>query len=513
MSERSRISNYKWLPATLATVTFVFAQSPSQQSPGASTASQIPLSGGSAQPGTVTVNQSTGNAGSGSNSVDIIRTSINVQGSYAGSATSNTSNPGTLTLTLEKALDLGLRFNLGAITQSQAFNQAQGQVRVARSQLLPYLDSSASETVEQLNLRTAGVLESAFPLAVGPFNFFDVRLARLKQSLFDLVRLHNYRSASELARSASLSVRDSRDLVALAVAASYLQIVASIARTAAAAAQVDTSRVIFQQATDRLNSGLNARIDATRSEVQLDTDRQRLRSLQADVERQKLALARIIGLPPGQNFVITDDFPFTPLSDFTIEQALTMAERRRFDLQASSIGVAAAEESVKAARAERLPNLTVDADYGVAGLRPTAEAHGVFTVSGTLTVPLYEGGRVRGDIEQANASLEARRAEFADVRGRIEQEVREAYIDLSEASDQVDLARRNIDLSHDTLQQARDRFTSGIADTIEVVQAQQSVVQAENDYISAVFAHNLAKVSLARAVGGAESSIKQFLRK
>ena len=171
MSERSRISNYKWLPATLATVTFVFAQSPSQQSPGASTASQIPLSGGSAQPGTVTVNQSTGNAGSGSNSVDIIRTSINVQGSYAGSATSNTSNPGTLTLTLEKALDLGLRFNLGAITQSQAFNQAQGQVRVARSQLLPYLDSSASETVEQLNLRTAGVLRIRFSPRRRPFNF------------------------------------------------------------------------------------------------------------------------------------------------------------------------------------------------------------------------------------------------------------------------------------------------------------------------------------------------------
>jgi outer membrane protein TolC len=489
------------------------AQSPAQQSPAPSTASQIPLSGRVAQPGTVTVNQSTGNSGNSTNSIDIIRTSINIQGSYSGSAPPDTSNSVTLTLTLEKAFDLALHFNLGTITQSQTFNQAQGQARVARSQLLPNFDSTASETVEQLNLRTAGVLEPSFPMSVGPFNFFDVRLARLKQSLFDPVRLHNYRSANELARSASLSARDSHDLVVLAVGASYLQIVASLARTAAASAHVDTSRAIFQQATDRLASGLNARIDVTRSEIQLDTDRQRLRSLQADVERQKLALGRIIGVPPGQNFVITDDYPFTPLSDFTVDRALTTAERQRFDLKASSIGVTAAEESVKAAHAERLPNVAITADYGVAGLRPTAEAHGVFTVSGTLTVPLYEGGRVRGDIQQANASLEARRAELADVRGRIDQEVREAFIDLSEASDQVDLARRNVDLSHDTLQQARDRFTSGIADTIEVVQAQQSVVQAENDYISAVFAHNLAKISLARAVGDAESSIKQFLRK
>ncbi len=458
------------------------------------------------------VNQSTTNAGGG-NSVDLIQSSINVQGPYSGSAAQGTNSGTVLSLTLNEALQLGLRFNLGAINQSQIAGQAEGQRRVARSMLLPNVDTVVNETVEQLNLRTAGVLEPNFPLAVGPFNFFDARAARLRQSVFDLVRIHNYRSAGENSKSALESVRDSRDLVVLAVGGSYLQIVATLARTAAALAQVESSRAIFQQATDRLAAGLNARIDATRSEVQLDTDEERLRSLQADVERQKLNLARLTGLPRGQKFTIADDFPYVPLGDLTLEQALAEADRNRFDLKAAAAGVKAAEESLKAAHAERMPNLTLAADYGAQGLRPTAEAHGVFTVSGTLTVPLYEGGRVRGDIAQASASLAARIAERDDVRGRIDQEVREAYIDLGAATDQVGVARRNVDLAHDTLNQARDRFIAGIADTVEVIQAQQFVVQAENDYISAVFEHNLAKVSLARALGNAEQGMQQFLRK
>ena len=260
-------------------------------------------------------------------------------------------------------------------------------------------------------------------------------------------------------------------------------------------------------------AGLNTRIDATRAEVQLDIDKERLRSLQADLERQKLQLARLIGLPRGQQFTVADDFPFSPVTGLTLEQALVQADHNRADLRAAAAAAKAAEEVVKAARAERLPNLTLNADYGAAGLRPTAEAHGVFTVSGSLVIPLYQGGRVHGDIQQANAVLQARRAELEDVRGRIDEDVRQAYISLDAAADQVGVARRNVDLAHDTLSQARDRFTAGIADTVEVVQAQQSVVQAENDYITSVFEHNLGKVSLARAIGNAEAEIAQLLRK
>jgi outer membrane protein TolC len=173
--------------------------------------------------------------------------------------------------------------------------------------------------------------------------------------------------------------------------------------------------------------------------------------------------------------------------------------------------VRAADSALKAAHAERLPNLTLAGDWGASGLRPSVSAHGVFTVVGTLTIPLYQGGRVAGDVEQASAALRQRQAERDDMRGRVDQDVRQAYIDLSAAADQVTVARSNVGLADDTLQQSRDRFADGVADTVEVVQAQQAVAAAHDDYISAVFDHNLAKIALARAMGDAEHSLPQLL--
>ena len=171
--------------------------------------------GRNGQQGSVSVSQST--AANGGNSVDLIQSSVNVQGPYSGSTANGVNTGGVIVLTLQKALDAGLRNNLGAINQSQSVVQAEGQRQVARSTLLPNVNSVVTETVEQLNLRTSGVLESSFPLAVGPFNFFDARAAQVSQSVFDLVRLHNFRSAGENAKAAVQSARDSRDLITLAV--------------------------------------------------------------------------------------------------------------------------------------------------------------------------------------------------------------------------------------------------------------------------------------------------------
>jgi outer membrane protein TolC len=203
-----------------------------------------------------------------------------------------------------------------------------------------------------------------------------------------------------------LAVRNSRDLIVLAVAGGYLQLTATNARVSSAAAQVESSRAIFQQATARYRDGLNSRLDATRAQVQLQTEQQRLRSLQSDFETQKLRLARIIGLPLGQQFAIVDKYSYSPLTDLSLETALQKAFQQRSDLQATAAAMKAAQASVKAAHAEHLPNLTVTADWGVAGLRPTHDATSVYTVSGTLTIPLYEGGRIRGEINQATAALQ-----------------------------------------------------------------------------------------------------------
>jgi outer membrane protein TolC len=227
----------------------------------------------------VSVTQSTTNAG-GANSVNLINSSVNVQSPYSGSIPTGADNGAILPLTLEKALALGLRSNLGEVSQSQLVTQAQGQRQVARSTLLPNVNTAISEELEQLNLRTEGVESSQFPLTAR-FNFFDARAARLTQAVVDFVRLENLHSANKNLASSIQSSHNARDLIVLAVGGSYLQLIATTARIVS----------IYQQAADRLAAGLNAHIDATRSQVQLQTDQQRLRSLQADLDTQKLRLA------------------------------------------------------------------------------------------------------------------------------------------------------------------------------------------------------------------------------
>ena len=487
------------------------AQSPTQQVTGPTRAQSVPLSGQQSGTGTVTVMQSTTNSGGG-NTVNVIDTTVTPMPPYDGSVPAPKPTDGVLSLTLADALARGLRENLGAISQSAAVQQAQGQRQVAKSELMPQLNTAVAEEFERLNLRTLGVEISSFPESV-KFNYFDARAVRLNQSVFDLVRIRNLHSASELVVANIHAARNARDLVVLAVGGSYLQLIATQARIEATAAQVAASQTIYKQAADRLEAGLATRVDVTRSQVQLQTEQQRLRSLHADLDTQKLRLARIIGLALGQQFNTADQYVYAPVTTFTLDSALPKAFEARSDLKAAGSGVKAAEEAAKAAHAERYPNLSVTADFGAAGVTPSHEATGVYTVAGTLTIPLYEGGRIHGDEQQAAAAVKQRKAEFEDIRGQIDQDVRQAFIDLGSAADQVDVAKSNVGLAHETLTQSQDRFTAGVADSVEVVQAEQAVVQADDDYITAVYEHNLAKVSLARAMGDAEQTLPQLLRK
>jgi outer membrane protein TolC len=171
----------------------------------------------------------------------------------------------------------------------------------------------------------------------------------------------------------------------------------------------------------------------------------------------------------------------------------------------------AAELSRKAASAEWYPTLGVDADYGAIGINP-ASSHGTFSLEGQLKFPIWAGGRVRGDVEQADATLQQRRSEYEDLRAKVEADVRNAYLDLTAAADQVRVAQSRRELARDELAQSRDRFASGVADTVEVVQAQEVVSSAEQDYIASLNAHNLAKAAVARATGQAEKIMRNLLR-
>lgn len=439
------------------------------------------------------------------------------QGSVSPAAASATPSDQPVKLSLDDALQRGLRYNLGGVVSQQDLRQAQGAMIAARSQLLPNFSGGVHETVQQIDLAAFGFSFKpppgtgfSFPSVMGPSNYFDLR-GQLTQRVADLQALRSYQSSREAQRAADLSVVNAREMVVYVVTAGYLQVLAESARVDSAKVQIETAQAIFQQALDRFTSGLTAKIDRTRSQVELQTQQQRLTAEQAEYAKDKIALARLIGLSSGQDLILTDTLPYAPLENLALADAITLASQNRSDLKAAQTQVSAAQLSLKAAHAERYPTVDLEADYGLVGMNP-GNSHGTFSVTGSLKFPIWAGGRSSGDIEVAGASLQRMRAEYDNLRAKVEAEVRTAYLDLNAAADQVRVAQSRRELAQDELMQARDRFSSGVADTIEVVQAQESVSSAEQDYIASLNAHNLAKASVAHAVGQSEKITRTLLR-
>jgi outer membrane protein TolC len=286
-------------------------------------------------------------------------------------------------------------------------------------------------------------------------------------------------------------------------------VIAAGARVDAARTQLTTATTLYEQDIQRLKFGKIAQIDVNRSRVAMLLDQERLITLQNQLAKQKITLARLTGLPPNDQYEISNTVAYTPAPPISLDDAVKQALDRRLDMKAAEVQVTAAERALAAARAERLPSGSLSADYGGIGsptqLRPT------YTVSATLSIPVWNGGRTSGDIEQAQAALAQRRAELEDIRSQVESDVRTAYLDVVAAANQVEVAQQNLDVNHETLGQTRVKFDTGVSTNVDVVQSQESVSSAQLDYIDSIFAHNLAKLSLARAMGGAADRLTQFL--
>jgi outer membrane protein TolC len=472
---------------------------------------QLPESGRLA-PGSVTTQQQAGPT-PGTN---VVRSSIQIGGDFQGSVQADKIPAGPVTLTLADAVKLGLAANLGVLTADDTARAARAQRLSALSNLLPYVSIDASETSTQINLAAFGFkfnippgIGFSIPTVVGPFQYSQL-LGNLSQSVYDPVARRNWHASQESERASNLSARDAREMVVLAVAGAYLQTIAIDAGVGSQRAQVENAQAIYHQAEVRKEAGTNARIDVTRTLVELQGQEQRLNALQSDLRKQKLALARLIGLPLDRELILSDPLAFNPPPVPEAAGAVQQAFQKRWDLQAAASQVRSAEIVVTAARAERLPSASLTADYGVLGPSPISN-HGVYTVTGALNVPVFQGGRVKADVEQAEATLHQRQAELADQRGRVEQEVRTALIELETAIGEVRLAESNRGFANETLREARDRFNAGVTTTVEVVQAQEQVASAESDYFNALFAFDLARLTLSRAMGEAETDLPLLL--
>jgi outer membrane protein TolC len=439
------------------------------------------------------------------------------QGDYSGSVPSAPVQ-GVLKLSLQEAMDRGLQQNLGLLLSGQDVRTARGQRWQQLSALLPNLTTSSYVDASQVDLAEFG-FSFKFPAAsgivippvVGPFAYYDSR-AYVTQTLLDFKAINNTHSASQSLKSAQYTYKDARDLVILAVGNTYLQAVADQARVETADAQVKTAEALYDQAADQVKAGTSPSIDALRANVELKTRQQDLIQSKNNFAIAKLTVARVIGLAPGQQFELTDDSLYQPFAGLTVDEALKRAYANRSDFQAALADVHSAEYAQKAAHDGYLPTLSFSADYGLAGTYDGLNTHGVMDVRGTLNIPIFQGGRVHGDVLEADARLEQSRERLDNLHAQIDDDVRTALFNIESAEEQVAVARSNIDLADQTLAQSRDRFAAGVTDTVEVVQAEEAVASAHESYIASLYADNYAKISLARALGQGEQGVKEYLK-
>jgi outer membrane protein TolC len=435
------------------------------------------------------------------------------QNPYLGSVPAK--NTGThIELSFKDAIQRGLRFNLGLIESSQANAAVRAERLRALSALLPQLSAEGRQVYESISFKEIGLkLPPASGLTLPPtsggFGYQDARIS-LTQSIFSAELRNQYQSRKAAERASALSAQDSRDVVVFVVGTAYLQAIASAARVETAKAQLASAIELDQQTANRVKSEVSPEIDSIRAQVERQSAEQRLTNASNQLEKDKLTLARIIGLAIDQDFSISEPLTYHPLAGMTDEAATAEALRSRADLRSAEASVRAAESTLRAQRSQRLPVFSVSGNYGGAGVN-VGTFNSVYTLAGRISVPIYTGGRIHADIEQAQADLSRRQAEYEDLKGRVAYDVRVAWLDLNASDSSIKVAERNKALAERALTQSKDRYANGVTNYLEVVQAQEAVTLAGENYIQSLFSVNVAMIALARATGSAETRLPQLL--
>ena len=428
---------------------------------------------------------------------------------YAGSIPQGKATAEVLDLTLEDAVDRGLKYNLGLYLSNQTTAEARAARLESLSHILPNINGTFAGEVQRLNLKSFGLTFPGFPTSVGPFGLTATQ-ATGTWDLADLSSIDKYRASGQTVKAAEFNYRDARDTVVLVVSANYLLVIAQESRLEAAQAELNTAQTLYDLAEDQEAAGLAPNIDTLRAKVQLQAQKETVIQVQNDLEKQRIALARVIGLPVRQKFHLINRVPYAPLPEINLTGAYDLALATRPDFKAAQAQLRAAELRRSAAWKEHLPSIGLSGTYGVLGYHPDAMAPN-YTAAATLNIPVFQGGHIEADIREAEAVLKERQAQADNLKARIEQEVEDSILDLKAAAQQVEVAKVGHDLAEQTLAQSQDRFAAGVTNNVEVVQAQQQLASANDQYIAGLFAHNIAKVLLARSIGNAEQLVKQYL--
>jgi outer membrane protein TolC len=429
--------------------------------------------------------------------------------SFKGSIISGKATGEVLPLSLDEAMQRGLRTNLGLVLQSSNERQANGSRLEELQQLLPTASATISYQVEQVDLAAFGLKFPGINPIIGPFQVEDFR-AYLTQNLINLQAFQSYMASKHNFQAAKYTAQDARDLVVLTVGNAYLLLIADQARIKAVQAEMDSSKKSLDQATAAHEAGTSPRLDVLRAQVDYQSEQQTLIAASNQLAKDKLALARVIGLPLDQKFELTDTTPFQALDAPDPEAAFQQALKQRKDLAAATEQVKAAEAQKKAAFANQLPTLKAEGNFGDQGAT-VGHSHGTYTAEGELSAPILQIVNQRGLDEVAGAQLDQAKAKLSDQIQQVNADVRDAILDIQTAAKLVDATKSNVDLAREALSEAQERFKAGVADDLPVTQALATDRQAEDQYISALYQHNVAKLSLARALGVASTNYKDYL--
>jgi outer membrane protein TolC len=428
--------------------------------------------------------------------------------SFQGGVPKGEATGQSIDLSLDEAIQRGLQANLGIILSGTQTAGARGE-RISQLQsLLPAIDFGAKETAAQVDLPAEGLRIPGFPTIIGPFGYTDVR-ATMNWSVVNVASMRNYLAARHNFNAAQLSAEDARDLVVVTVGNAYLLVIADETEVSSAEAQVATSKVSLDQAVASHDAGTAPMLDELRARVDYQSQQQQLISAQDALEKDKLALARVIGLPLAQSFKLTDTAPYAPFDTLDAKTLIEQAKANRKDLAATVELAAAASEQRKAATAARFPTFTASADYGDIGTT-LAHSHGTVDATGAVSVPLFDEFALRGQAQQAQAQLDTARAQRSDREAQIEADVRDALLDIEAAQKEVEVAHSSVELANEALKEAQERYANGVSDNLPVSQAQQAVAQANSQYVASLYRDNVAKLSLARALGDGQN-YKKYL--
>ncbi len=431
------------------------------------------------------------------------------QDSFKGSLVTGKATAGVMDLSLDDAVQRGLRQNLGLILQNSSVKSVNGQRLEELQALLPTVSATGSIEVQQINLAAYGLKFPGLNPIIGPFQVVDFR-AFLTQNLVNVSALKNYLAAKHNFEGAKLTAEDARDMVVLTVGNAYLLCIADRARIAAVTAELATSKVSLDQAVAAHDAGTSPKLDVLRAQVDYQNEEQSLISTKNNFDKDKLALARTIGLPLDQAFHLTDEAPFQALNHVDPQTAFEKALRTRKDLAAYAQQVKAAQDQKTSAWAYQLPVASFSGDYGDIGQTP-GHSHETFSATGKVSVPVLQIAQTRGQEQVADAQYEQARARLGDQVQQVNQDVRDSLLDIEAAARLVEATHSNVDLANEALSEAQQRFRAGVSDNLPVSQAQSQTEQANDQYISALYQHSVAKLSLARALGVAQTNYKDYL--